>query len=144
MDALSKTTDFEYGDRNWLTKITAPDPDGAGSLGRPETTYTYDARGYRTGVGQAYYLSNDTFTFDAYGRLTASTQGGTGGKHDNYTYDVLGRLTAHTNSLHSGGSYDQTDSYEYDNRGRATKHTGHDPDTSGTLVGAYELMHLPL
>lgn len=137
-DALSKTTDFEYGDRNWLTKITYPDPDGAGSLGRPETTYTYDARGYRTGQGEPYYSSNDTFAFDAYGRLTGSSQGGAGGKHDDYTYDVLGRLLTHTNSLHSAGSYDQTDSYQYDSRGRVTRHTGHDPDSSGPLVGAYE------
>ena len=71
-DPAGNDTDYTYSVRNWLTKITLPDPDGAGSLGRPEIEYFHDAAGRRTGVDDP--LNNRTsFAYDDAGRLETVT-----------------------------------------------------------------------
>ena len=67
-DALGNTTDYEYNSRNWLTKTTLPDPDGAGSLTRTEITYGYDAAGNMTSEGVRPSRRPRANTYDDAGR----------------------------------------------------------------------------
>jgi YD repeat-containing protein len=46
-DPLGKTTDYTYDSLDRQISVKLPDPDGSGSLDRPETTYQYDAVGNR-------------------------------------------------------------------------------------------------
>lgn len=40
-DALGNVTSYEYDNLYRLVKVTEADPDGAGSLAAPETSYAY-------------------------------------------------------------------------------------------------------
>ena len=44
-DALNNVTSYEYDLLGRRIKVTAPDPDGAGSLTAPVTNFTYDFAG---------------------------------------------------------------------------------------------------
>ncbi|WP_433379285.1 LamG-like jellyroll fold domain-containing protein [Actinoplanes sp. CA-142083] len=99
-DALGRVTGYEYDKNGWLTKVTEPDPDGAGPKTTPVTQYkrnrlgevletvdplgarrlaTYDDRGNqitdtvteRSGDTTYYYTT--TMAPDARGRTTAVT-----------------------------------------------------------------------
>src|SRR6185312_15347965 len=65
-DALGFSTVYAYNSRNWLTSVTAPDPDGAGPLSASVTSFGYNAAGERTTVTDG--LGNVTTTaYDADG-----------------------------------------------------------------------------
>lgn len=49
-DPLSRVTSYEYYDEGRITKVTQPDPDGAGSLASPVITTAYNAVGLVTNV----------------------------------------------------------------------------------------------
>ena len=52
-DSWARTTIYEYNDRNWVTKVTEPDPDGPGTLAAPVTTYAYNDAGWVTSTTDA-------------------------------------------------------------------------------------------
>jgi YD repeat-containing protein len=74
-DPLGFTTAYEYDNLDNLTKITQPDPDGAGSLTSPLTTFAYDA------------VSNQLSLTDPVGNTTE------------WAYDNLDRVISETNEL---------------------------------------------
>ena len=45
IDELARRTEYEYDSNNRLVKVTEADPDGAGELTSPVTTYEFDKRG---------------------------------------------------------------------------------------------------
>ncbi len=78
-----------------LTTVTDPDPDGAGSLTSPVTSYTYNAASRVTKVTDA--LSNYTqYAYNANGALTTVTQmdpdgaGSLTSPVTTYAYDAIG------------------------------------------------------
>ncbi len=95
-DALGNETDTEYNNRVWVSKITYPDPDGAGPLSRPEDSRSYIATGQQTArseAGNNYYTSR-SYSFDADGRLTAKSDPAQYGSEETYSYDNRNRLIA--------------------------------------------------
>ena len=77
IDALSRvtSTSYEYDALGRQTKVTQPDPDGAGSQTAPETTYSYDAMGNVLAVTDA--LGNETeyeYEYDNLYRLIKLTE----------------------------------------------------------------------
>ncbi len=74
-DDLGNQTDTAYNNRGWISSITYPDPDGAGSLARPVDTRSYIATGQTSGNGEASnnYNSSRGYTYDADGRLTSKS-----------------------------------------------------------------------
>jgi RHS repeat-associated protein len=87
----SDVTNFAYNLRRLTTGATGPDPDGAGPLAAPQTSYDYDAAGGATVMRQSIGSSQTivTTTLDAAGRPVQVTdpQSGT----VNLTYDDAGR-----------------------------------------------------
>ncbi|MCX7422737.1 MAG: hypothetical protein NT013_24805, partial [Planctomycetia bacterium] len=92
----TRETKYEYDLRSQLTKVTLPDPDGAGTLPAPFTTYAY------TSVGEVDYET------DHLGRLT------------NYIYNDLSELTKVElpDPDGAGGNPVLSLQYAYDNLGR--------------------------
>jgi YD repeat-containing protein len=67
-DELGQKTTLAYNNRNLVTSVTAPDPDGAGPLTAPVTSYSYDAYHRVTAITDP--LSGTTqFTYDDAGNL---------------------------------------------------------------------------
>ncbi|MCO6456362.1 MAG: cadherin-like domain-containing protein, partial [Pirellulaceae bacterium] len=112
-DALDNDTDYQYNSRGWLVGVTRPDPDGAGPLTAPESTYTYDARGNLTVVGEVWMDGSATleYQYDAADRRTKMKSGTIGTDETDYVYDNLARLIKVTNPL------DEETVYEYDAAG---------------------------
>ena len=116
VDALGNDTDYEYNNRGWLTTITYPDPDGAGSLGRPETEYGYDVAGNLTSMGQASFLSVPyLYTYDAADRRI-SMRRYSESESTTYEYDNLDRLITVTDVA------DAQQHYEYNWCGQVTSY----------------------
>jgi RHS repeat-associated protein len=141
----SGTTDYEYNDLDWLTKITDPapvNPSNGQVLPRPVTQFGYDPDGNRTAVidGRGNLTSQ---TFNVWGLpekrtvpataqqstaqtwLTGYNPDGTvdrtlapGGVFTDYSYDGLGRLTSQSAS--GGGAASATRSFGYDAADRLT------------------------
>jgi YD repeat-containing protein len=92
-DALGGVTSYEYDGWQRRTKITQPDPDGAGPLAAPVTTYVYSAQGGPDKVTDA--LSRDTtFEYDSMGRRTGITD--ELGQKTTLAYNNLSQLTSVT------------------------------------------------
>jgi RHS repeat-associated protein len=124
-DALAGETDYEYNSRGWMTKEIKPDPDGAGSITRSESTFGYDVTGNQTSVGRWTTMGVPvSHTYDDAGRLTQS-EGPLVGAITHYGYDALGNLTTVTDPL------DRVTTYRYDILGRVIETEGNDPDGSG-------------
>ena len=104
-DALGQATDYTYNSRGWLTDKDLPDPDGAGPLGRPSSTYGYDYAGNLTSEGQPNYEGVPLqYAYDAAGRRTQRKhQGDT--FSTTYTYDNLNRLIKEVDPLLCSTSY---------------------------------------
>lgn len=155
-DELGHTTSYEYNLLDQLTKVTLPDPDGAGSQTAPEYTYTYTAdflldtetdplgnvtdhdynsRGWLTktklpdpdGVG-TLTSPEFTFTYDKLGQVLTETRPEFDGVNVGYTYDASGRVTEF-----SGPLTGQDTTYAHDDLGRVTSVT----DASGRVI-SYE------
>jgi RHS repeat-associated protein len=126
-DANHHITTNEYDNANHLTKITAPDPDGAGALTSPITTYTYDNVGNRiTEVNPRGNVSGGnptafttTYAYDVNNRLVSVTMP-KGGK-TTYTYDANGNrdsVVEPRGNVQGANPNDFKTSYAYDAAGR--------------------------
>ncbi len=128
-------TDYTYDAAGNLKTVQGPDPDGAGPLGRPLTTYTLDPAG--TGLVTAVQdprLKTTQYGYDptTHQRTAITTPLGEVTK---FTYDATGRLKTSIDPRESvsgcncAGRY--TTSYDYDNADHLTKITSPDPDGTG-------------
>ena len=93
-DALGRVTTWTYNSEGLLTSITEPDPDDAGPLPAPVTSFVYD------GVGRLVTQTNpdgttETLAWDATDFLTSTTD--TLGRVTSYLADNLGRRISATN-----------------------------------------------
>ncbi len=101
--------------------VTEPDPDGAGPLAAPLTTYAYDDDGDM--VSETTLDGTTSYQYDALGRLTKLTMPDPDGAGSGlapwtvFAYNAAGWKTSETNRLGNGTTYD------YDNLGRVTKVT---------------------
>jgi RHS repeat-associated protein len=114
-DALGKVTDYDYNNRGWLISTLQPDPDGAGSLARPETVYGYDTGGHLISLGRPDMLDEYPleFSYDDAGRRIGVWYSGSAGT--GYTYDHVNRVTQVTDAC------DNWTSYSYNWRGQVTQ-----------------------
>ena len=112
-----------------------PDPDGAGSLTRPTSTYIYNDVGQLTSEGKPSYIGNGAVqrTYDDAGRLT-SMSGPVSGYVVNYTLDNLGRVTKETTQMSGGTDYSYV-KYAYNSRGWVTSSTPIHPTASPVIDG---------
>ena len=132
-DGNGKQIGYSYDSSGNIASITAPDPDGAGPLAAPKTTYTYDALGDVLtrvdplgncgGCTAADYTT--TYTYDANGNLLTETD--PLGHTTTYTYDASGNETSFKDANN------HTTTYSYDNANNLTQVTGADPDGAGPL-----------
>jgi YD repeat-containing protein len=113
---------YEYDSLGRQVKIIQPDPDGAGPLASPETSYAYDAAGQLTAVTDPLGRVT-TFDYDGLGRQVKVTQpdpDGPGGQAPAFqatVYDAAGRVLQTSNAL------GHTTSYAYDPLGRVVSQT---------------------
>ena len=112
-DALGKVTDWEYNNRGWLVHQYDPDPDGAGSLSRPQSTYGYDLTGNLTSMGQPDFIGDMSLQYgydDAGRRVSEKHTGDVNFK--TFDYDNLDRVIKVTDQLAN------TTDYTYNWRGQ--------------------------
>lgn len=148
-DELSHVTAYAYDNLDRLTSVTGADPDGAGALSAPVTSFQYDANGNRTKVTDALSNATDytynslnfltqeqsadpdgagslgrlttTYTVDAMGNRTGKTSADMMSGSLIMTYDAYGRLTATDWKVSTFSKWSETT--EFDKLGRETKHT---------------------
>ncbi len=133
-DELGRQTTYVVNATNGnTTSMTQPDPDGAGPLAAPVTSYTYDAAGNL--LTETDPLGNvTTYLYDSLDRVTRETgadpdgAGPLAAPQTNYTYDSADNLLTVSDPL------SRVTSHEYDNLGRRTKVTQPDPDGAGPLA----------
>jgi RHS repeat-associated protein len=126
-DANHHVTTYEYDNANHLTKITAPDPDGAGAQTSPITTYTYDdvgnrisevsPRGNVPGGNPASFTT--TYAYDNNNRLVSVTT--PKGEKTTYTYDANGNRNSMIDPrgyVQGANPDDYKTTYTYDAAGR--------------------------
>ncbi|MEM6472621.1 MAG: RHS repeat-associated core domain-containing protein, partial [Planctomycetota bacterium] len=90
-DALGNVTTWERNDAGYPTKLTAPDPDGAGPLASPVTEFEYDDANNLTKVTYPD-LTTKTWEYDTdWNRPTKFTDAD--GNVTNYTVDSSGNFT---------------------------------------------------
>jgi RHS repeat-associated protein len=137
-DGRGNETDYTYDTAGNLKTVLGPDPDGAGPLGRPLTTYTLDPGG--TGVVTAVQdprLKTTQYGYDPTTHLRTSI---TTPMSDvtTFTYDATGRLgtsvepRGNVSGCNCASQY--TTTYEYDNADHLKKITSPDPDGGGSQV----------
>src|SRR4029077_16291698 len=108
-DENGNRTVFDYDALNRPLHITLPDPDGAGLLQSPVTSFTYDADGRL--LTETDPRGNIThYEYDARGRRTSIIDAAQG--ESDYTYDGNGNLLSERDSL------GHVTSYRYDARNR--------------------------
>ena len=89
-DAMGKTTSWGYNARGQVLSQTDPDPDGAGPLPAPVTSYTYDLAGQRTSITDP--AGNTTlYLYDHAGRLVEEVD--PRGNSTHYQYNAAGEVT---------------------------------------------------
>ena len=128
-DPLDGVTSYEYDDLQRITKITQPDPDGAGSQTAPETTYAYNAQGKLDEITDP--IGRDTtFGYDDQGRRDEVTDDS--GNKTTYEFDDLNQITKVTLPDPDGvGSLTApVTTYAYDEYQRLTTIT--DPESGAT------------
>ena len=137
-DALGNVTDIEYNNRGWVSKVTYPDPDGAGPLTRPTDNRSYDATGNLLSQGAAagMFTAPLTATFDDDNRQISKGDPTDPLVKEVWTYDNAGRLTAHKRAAVASAFPDQT-VLQYDANGRVVRRKG----TDATF---HRLAHCPL
>jgi RHS repeat-associated protein len=115
IDENGHLTAYQYDAMNRLVQITQADPDGAGVLASPITTFTYDAMGQLQTVTDA--RGNVTrYDYDAMGQLVQVTEADPDGAGvltspiTQYAYDAVGNLIGVTDPR---GNVTQ---YQYDSR----------------------------
>jgi YD repeat-containing protein len=127
IDENGNATRFEYDALSRLVKITEADPDGAGILLSPVTTYTYDADGNLISTTDAAgrVVQN---SYDKLDRLTESIDALN--QKTTYSYDALGNLLTAVDAL------GRKTENKYDARSRITETIA--PDLGRTRF-AYDL-----
>ncbi|MFO0871611.1 MAG: pre-peptidase C-terminal domain-containing protein [Pirellulales bacterium] len=90
-DETGAVTVFEYDAHNRVTRMQEADPDGAGPLAAPVTTWTYDARGHTVGSTDAGGRTA-TAEYDELDRVVRQID--SANQATRYQYDVGGALTA--------------------------------------------------
>ncbi len=131
-DPNGHTTSYTYDNANHLTQITGADPDGAGPLTAPITTFTYDAagnkvtmvdpRGNVAGGNPASYTTS--YSYDANNRLASTTT--PKGEKTTYTYDANGNLASTVDprgNVQGANPDDYKTTYSYDAAGRLVTST---------------------
>ncbi len=112
IDEYGNRTTYDYDAMNRVIKMTAPDPDGAGSLTAPVTLYEYDQNGNQIkttgpdpdGAGPRV-AAVTTSTYDAMNRLVSTTAPDPDGAGPQvaavttYEYDRNGNQTATVDAL---------------------------------------------
>ena len=157
-DALGNDTDYTYNNRNFVTQIQRPDPDGAGSLGRPTSTYDttrwarYRGRRRRSSdqpvtipttmpagspASPARFFITGPLTYDNLGRVTKRTDVGTGGdyRYVKQTYNSRSWVTSTILSVPATGTLvdGPTTTFTYDAAGQIASAT--DPRGHTTALG---------
>jgi RHS repeat-associated protein len=95
-DNAGNVTTTAYNDKDQVTSVTTPDPDGAGAVTASVTSYTYDIFGRTKTVTDA--LSGvSTTNYDVMGNITSIQDSGS--NTTTWTYDGLGREITETNQL---------------------------------------------
>jgi RHS repeat-associated protein len=89
-DARLHRTTYGYDEANHLRRVTAPDPDGPGSLPAPVTQYAYDDVGNIDTRTDANQRVTD-YDYDAVNRLSRATY--PGGRQWTYAYDEGGNVS---------------------------------------------------
>ncbi|MBI3861675.1 MAG: cadherin-like domain-containing protein, partial [Planctomycetia bacterium] len=132
-DELGRVTTNTYDNLSRLLTVTRPDPDGAGSLMSPVTTYTYDAGSELSTVTDPLgYVT--TYAYNSRGWLTGVTlpdpdgAGSLTSPVTTYGYNAAGWQTTVTDPLSN------VTTNAYDNDGRLTSVTAPDPDGAGSLT----------
>jgi len=122
-DALGNTTSYVYDNRNELSSMTGPDPDGNGPLQAPQTGYTYDVSGDQLTVTDPLGHTT-TKTYDRNKRLASVTT--PLGEKTTYTYDANGNLATVVDprgNATGANPADYTTTYTYDAAGRRLTET---------------------
>ncbi len=133
-DELGRQTTYVVSATNGnTTSMTQPDPDGAGPLTAPVTSYTYDTSGNL--LTETDPLGNvTTYAYDSLDRVTSETGADPDGAgpltaaQTTYTYNTADQLLTVTDPL------SRVTTYEYDTLGRRTKVIQPDPDGVGSLT----------
>ena len=149
-DELSHVTSYGYDALNRLTSITGADPDGAGSLTSPVTSFTYDATNNLLTTVDA--LSHTTtFAYDQRNRLTSKTlpdpdgAGSLSAPVFSWDYDNVGNMTAEL-----APQWGDSVLYDYDAYGRlidksqasAGKHETWTYDVLGRMTAYTNSLHV--
>ncbi|MBT9315957.1 peroxidase family protein [Leptothoe spongobia] len=111
IDENGNRIEYVYDTLNRIVQVTGADPDGAGSLAAPVTSFIYDAAGNLSSTTDA--LGNLTqYAYDERDRLIQLTDAD--GNATQYAYDHAGNLVS---TLDARGEETQ---FEYDSRNRRT------------------------
>ena len=151
VDAAGFTTTYANNAQGLTTRVTQPDPDGAGPLTAPVTGFAYDALGRLTTLTNPD-ASTQTFTYNAADQMLTHRD-----ELNNATtlvYDNLGNLTSVTDRTAAQTQYQydallrvikqidplgNTTDIEYNNRGWVSKIIYPDPDGAGLLERAEDI-----
>ena len=135
-DPLGNTTSYAYDNRNELSSMTGPDPDGNGPLQAPQTSYTYDVAGDQLSLTDPLGHTT-TKTYDRNKRLASVTT--PLGEKTAYTYDANGNLATVVDPRGNATGANPADyrtSYTYDADGRQLTTT--DPLGHTTTTNVYD------
>ena len=122
-DALGNVIDTEYNNRGWISKTISPDPDGSGSLTRPEASWYYDGVGNLTSEGEpdSYYTSSIPYTYDGDNRKQSRGTSANYDAHEEWRYDNAGRLVSIFRAATFNGTDQDQTALEYDAVGRVVR-----------------------
>jgi RHS repeat-associated protein len=109
IDENGNRTEYAYDAMNRLTRLTEADPDAAGMLAAPVTTFTYDAAGNQLTETDARG-NVMRWDYDAMGRMSRQIDAAQGVM--TFDYDPAGNIVARTDEL------GRTTRYAYDARNR--------------------------
>ncbi len=140
-DAIGNVTDVQYNNRGWLSKIIYPDPDGAGSLARPEAPRFYDGVGNMTSEGDAggNFVGAIPYLYDSDNRKISKGTSTNVNTTETWAYDNAGRLISIFRASDSAGTIQDQISLDYDAANRVIKkQVRTTPGYLGTVVVFFE------
>ncbi len=141
-DPLGNITDIEYNNRGWVSKTTYPDPDGSGSLSRPEDSRTFDAVGniISRSSPDSYFVGSYPFSFDADNRMLTKVDVMDSSIVENWRYDNAGRLISNYRAGTLGEAADRT-ALEYDAAGRVVSQKVQSSDGYNTIYAQVSMTY---